>query len=593
MFISLHNRRKFKLNHFQSLIIFLGLLSIGLAASTQNPDNLKQHVYFLASDELQGRYPGTRGDSLAAGYIATQMKQAGLKPIGSSYFQEFKLPVSQKIGSKSQLKIKKQILLVEKDFIPTSFSANGGFTGQVVFAGYGIKSLQPGFLWDDYKNVSVKNKWVLVFKGLPANDTLKKYAGAYLVDRSKAILAQEMGAKGILFVHPPSTKDDHFPTYYRRDYAVNIPALQITKQVASQLINETIDLKAIETNYKLLKPHKSVVIPTKITGRAELINEYVTTHNVVGCYTSKNKQLKKEFVVIGAHYDHIGMGGKGSTSRRTDTLAVHNGANDNASGVAVLLEVARQTIIKNPERSLVFIAFGAEEAGLMGSKYWTENAPIPLSQISAMINLDMVGNLHERFLQVSGSQSSTESDSMLRKLETDYPFKLKLTPEGYSSSDQAPFFSKNIPAFMFTTGITANYHTPEDDADKLNYDGMSEISKFVTDFSLAIANFPHKLNFIKTVTPKPTRFRFNTALGITIDNSVTNIKGVQVKMVNKDSAADKAGMKNGDIIIAINEKPVNNMADYRLRVNWINEFEPVFVDILRNGKKITLVIVIK
>jgi hypothetical protein len=320
-----------------------------------------------------------------------------------------------------------------------------------------------------------------------------------------------------------------------------------------------------------------------------------TTHNVVGWLEGTNPALKDEFVVIGAHYDHLGMGGPGSGSRAIDTVAVHNGADDNASGVAGLLELAQYFADRKnrPERSLLFIAFGAEEMGLIGSKYFVENPLIDLSKIMAMINLDMIGRLKDhRTLSVGGTGTSSRSEAILDDLAKASTLKMQYSKEGYGPSDHASFYGKDIPVFFITTGAHDDYHTPRDRAELINAEGEAEVVAFTADLAVALANFHERLVFMEAGPKERQRhgYNFKVTLGIMPDFAGSGDDGLRVDAVRPDGPAHAGGLLKGDKIVAIEGKPVGNIYDYMGRLKSLEAGQIITVDVMRADKKMVFLI---
>ena len=319
------------------------------------------------------------------------------------------------------------------------------------------------------------------------------------------------------------------------------------------------------------------------------------TENVIGIIEGKDPILKNEFVVIGAHFDHLGMGGIGSGSRVPDTIAVHHGADDNASGVAAVIELARRfSFYKDSlKRTLVFICFSAEEEGLLGSKFFTEHPLFDLKQVEAMVNLDMVGRLREdRSLQVHGTGTSLESNRILNTFNRDSAFVYALSPEGYGPSDHSSFYAKDIPVFFFTTGAHMDYHTPGDTYEGINFDGLKKVSDFVYKIALDLDREPARLSFREAgpKTQESGRYRLKVTLGIMPDFTSTTNDGLRADFVTPGKPAFKAGMLKGDVIVAINGKTINNIQDYMYRMSKITQGETVNVEVMRKGKKEVLIV---
>jgi hypothetical protein len=310
----------------------------------------------------------------------------------------------------------------------------------------------------------------------------------------------------------------------------------------------------------------------------------------------EDEALKNEYIVIGAHFDHLGMGGPGSGSRAVDTIAVHHGADDNASGVSMMLELAEKFALTKGthKRSIICIAFSGEEEGLLGSKYFVDNPGIDLTKVNAMINLDMVGRLKDSSnVQISGVGTAGDFREMISSENDTNLLRLTLSEEGYGPSDHSSFYGKNIPVLFFSTGAHMDYHTPSDTYDKINYKGMVTISSLIFKVSEKLASSPDRLKFReagpKVEQGRPMR-RKSVTLGIMPDFAGNVKNGLRADFVTPGRPAALGGMKNGDIITAINGKSVNNIQDYMFRMGQLKQGQTISVEILRNSVKMVLLI---
>ncbi len=572
-----------------AVILFSGM-TLQLYPQTFKSERSLHHIQYLSSEQLQGRYPGTEGDKFAAAYIRDHFAESGLKLMFDNGFQSFDVVTGVKYAGENYLLTEDFETSVEVDFVPLSFSANATAKGQVFFAGYGI--VMPG-RWDDYANSDVNGKWILALVGDPEPENPKSDFIAHASDRMKAINARDRGAIGLLLVKGTSLdkEDKLMPAYYDKNASDSgLPVLNITRKLANHLISgRGFKLEDLEKELQASMQPFSFETFTQVEAKVSLEYVRVNTQNVVAKLPGNHRHLNEEYIVIGAHYDHLGMGGTGSGSRMPDTLAIHYGADDNASGIAALLELATTFSSErfDNKRSIIFIAFGAEEMGLIGSKYFIDHAPFAPGQIKAMINLDMIGRLKEDMsLTVGGTGTAKEMNEILTLLEPDYPFKINRQPDGYGPSDHASFYSASIPVLFITTGAHEDYHTPDDSWEKLNMDGHKSICEFVHALSKHLANRDEELTFAEsgTMMRRGMGRGYKVTLGI-IPDIASARQGLGVDGVRQDGPAARAGIQKGDIIIGMNGLQVENIYEFMARLNSLNTGETVIVEIIRNGKK--------
>lgn len=323
-----------------------------------------------------------------------------------------------------------------------------------------------------------------------------------------------------------------------------------------------------------------------------------TTHNILAVLPGKDKQLKNEYIVVGSHYDHLGMGGQGSGSRRPDTLAVHPGADDNASGDAVVLELARHFKKVRSPRSIIFAFFGAEEQGLVGSKTFVEwmknedenrkNLPSDIKGIVAMVNLDMVGRMRDDAMSVSGTGTSSSFKALAENVGKQTNLKISCTADGYGASDQASFVAADIPVLFLTTGGHMEYHTPFDKPHTLNYDGMQQTLDYAKELISQLAQMPQRPDYINvpsTMTMSHTKFK--VTLGLMPDvMGASSIPGLRADIVVAGKPAHKAGIRSGDVIQEINGMPVKDINEYMECLSKLQAGTTIPVKVLRNGETI-------
>lgn len=589
-----------KYKQYVLLIQLLSLVFCSIQGFTQT-DIYKKHVNYLASEQLKGRKAGTDGDSLAAMYIRQQFEEIGLSRFTPSGFQYYKLVTDVNAVKGNTLTVDGNEYIHEKDFQPFSFSSSEELSAPVTFAGFGIVGKSDSLNWDDFAGLNLKGRWVMVLRGDPEPDNNSSGFIPLSSDRAKALMAKDKGAAGLLLVSPSSIERADRPIDIAFDKSVSesgIPVISITRKVAAAILRSSVS--AIDSLEKtMIETRKPVQLITQSIVSAKTIIErsQSVSRNIVFYLEGNDPDLKKEYIVIGAHYDHLGMGGSGSGSRVPDTNAVHGGADDNASGVASLIEIARHFShkINRPSRSIIFASFGAEEMGLIGSRHFIDKSPVDLAMIKAMINLDMVGRLKDpATVSISGTGTWSVADSVLNELEKERPFSIRRTRDGYGPSDHAAFYTAGIPVSYLTTGAHSDYHTPSDSPEKLNYQGLESVTSFTVDLARALANLPVAPIFAEAGSKKePGHYSRNlkVTLGIMPDVSGAETSGgMKVEGTRKEGPAARAGMQKGDVITAINGMKVGNIYDYMSRLATIKPGEVVNVEILRNNHTEILII---
>ena len=324
-----------------------------------------------------------------------------------------------------------------------------------------------------------------------------------------------------------------------------------------------------------------------------------TTHNIMAVLPGKDKRLRNEYIVVGSHYDHLGLGGKDSGSRRPDTVAVHPGADDNASGDAVVLELAKHFKKARSPRSIIFAFFGAEEQGLIGSKNFLEwmkhdderriNLPAGKEGIVAMVNLDMVGRMRDNALSVSGTGTSSQFKAMAEQVGEQQQLNVTCTPDGYGPSDHASFVAVDIPVLFLTTGGHMEYHTPDDVPSTLNYDGMQQTLEYSQELISRLASMPETPDYISVPAANTmSHAKFKVTLGLMPDvMGQSRIPGLRADIVVAGKPAHAAGIRSGDIIQEIDGKPVNDMNGYMERLSELEPDTTVPVKVLRGEKVLT------
>ena len=552
---------------------------------------IQADVGYLASPALKGRRAGTPEADLAADWVAAQFKAIGLSPAGadSTWFQTFSFIDGVDLGPKNALTTgegaARKAWAVSTDFRPLAFSAPGTVAGEVVFAGYGITAKDLSY--DDYAGLDVNDKIVLVLRYSPDGDDEKSPFSPFAALRFKASLAREKGARALLVATGPLTKDVKDDLVAMRTDAAfadaGIVALSVKRPVVEALFSGSgttlpAAQKAID---EAKRPASFALSGSRISVVADVTPRRVKTRNVAGRLTNPNGLKKDEILIVGAHYDHLGMGGSNSLDR-SGTPQIHFGADDNASGVAGMLELARIFAAKRASlsRSIVFIAFAAEEEGTLGSLQFTKNPTVPMDAVEAMVNLDMVGRLRDDKLDLHGIGTSPAWKPLVDKANEEAKLKLSFHPGGFGPSDHSSFYAAKKPVLFAFTGAHPDYHKPTDTADKIDAAGIERIVTFLTPVLAGVVNAPEKIAFTavkEEVQPRASR-NLRVWVGGIPDFSEEKA-GVGFSGVTAGSPAEKAGILAGDLLIKVGAKEIRNLYDYTYA---LQELKP--------GQKVVLIV---
>jgi len=609
-----------------AIAVALFMTAFAQQPNTPSVDRLRNTIMYLASDALEGRRTGTQGANDAAHYIAAEFNMLGLRPgMGGAgrtrgenrarYLQPFPYISKVELGSNNRLFVNDgrvndsmQFKVVE-DWMPLGFSSNGEIkNAEMVFAGYGISSSE--LKYDDYSVSNAKDRVAIVFAGTPDGDNPHSQFVQAGQIRFKAAAARAAGARALLIIANEEIVQHDRLSQLSYDNAgeAGIPVAVISRALAKRVLNaELTDLQMAAdartaTSSPLRQPVKPVLSLTVNVNRIES-----PSFNVVGILQGSDPKLKNEVIVIGAHYDHLGLGGEGSLAPREGEI--HHGADDNASGTAAVLELARMfTQGPKPRRTIVFIAFSGEEEGLIGSNYYVNHPVVPLANTVAMINMDMIGRLKDQKLSIGGVGTAQEWRNEIKRTQDSFtapqtvpasagnhvstvnatPFALTLNEDGYGPSDHSSFYSKQIPVLFFWTGTHNDYHKPSDTAEKINYQGEARIISFVANIVRDIDKNDKPPTY--TVAKSESQGRstgFRVYLG-TIPNYADSNDGLLLDGVRDDSPAAKAGLKAGDKIVKMAGRDVKNVYDYTYALGEMKAGEEYEVELMRGGQRMTL-----
>ncbi len=575
--------------------------------------DLQHEVEWLAEEKRDGRMTGTPGAQAAANWLADYFRTAGLKSFGNSFDLPFEFNAGERvIPEKSSCQIatvdgKKIEATLDRDFRPLAFSDNGTTEGEIVFAGYGLGVPDgAGASYDSYDGLDVKGKIVLILRYVPESVDqarrahLNRYAGL----RYKAMLAREHGAKGVLVVTGPNSPNAGEIMALTNDgtsAGSSILAASINGKIADTLLLPSgKTLKQLQTSLDDENPHaeRGFVLPkvnVKLACGVEHLKK--TDRDVVG-YLPPQVQSTDEYVLVGAHYDHLGHGGGNSLQRAGEENKIHPGADDNASGVAWMMELAASLAherTEHPEkfrRGVIFAGWSGEEIGLIGSAAFCEHPPVPLNKIVAYVNADMVGRMRDNKLTVQGVGSSHVWKRMIEKRNIAAGFNLALQDDPYLPTDVTSFYVKNVPVLNFFTGAHEDYHRPTDTADKLNYEGLERVATFAKQIVADLVQTPERPDLAKVERSKQMgagRETLRAYLG-TIPDYTTEVKGVKLSGVRGGSPAEKAGLKSGDVIVEFAGQKIANIYDYTYALDAVKIGKPVKMIVERNGQQTTLTV---
>lgn len=581
-----------------SLAVILALAASS-AASKALPDDpqacFRVVTSTLADDAMEGRGTGTTGNDRAALAIAAWMDDLGLAAPKQGRMQPFEANTGIRVGEHNALKDAEYA----KDWIPLGFSKSGDFAGEIVFAGYGIRAHDLGY--DDYADLDVRNKIVLALRYEPGEgDANSPFEGKkptrYSDLRSKAIQAREAGAAALILVAPPQSPDepDKLPPLkiMGPQSDAGIPVLQVTRAQADRWLaaNGTTLANAQHAIDATYKPASFALDDARAEGRIDLHPIIAKTQNVVGILPGRGA-LANEYVVVGAHFDHLGWGGQGSF--KPDVRAIHNGADDNASGVAAMLCAAKQLGARDDEpmerRSLMFVGFSAEEIGLGGSAWFVEHLPNGrIGDVAAMINLDMVGRMNERKLNVLGADSSKAWDAVIAEAnKAAAGVKISAGGDGYGPSDHSSFYAAGVPVVHLFTGAHEQYHSPEDDAALLNVEGGADVARITAALAEGVRRGPRP-DYVRTSAAAPTTGDsrgYGAYFGSVPDYSAMEATsgGVKLSDVRPDSPAEKGGLKKGDVIVGMAGITINNLYDMTFVLREHKPGDTIDVIVQRDG----------
>ena len=569
-----------------STLVFAAFLAASCAPQQQlNPDitadDLKAHISFLASDSLMGRRGASDYEKIAAEYLVQHFERFGLQPAGTNGFlQPFPVTLGVRLAPGNSLSAGDlSLTAADSSISPWANSKSASVNGKLVFAGYGITAPDMGY--DDWAGIDPAGAVVLILRYGPdgASNPHSDF-GAFWPVRDKIRSAVDKGAAAvILSLAPGETVEDILLLLERERMAAesDIPVMQVTPEVASALLAAAgHDLAAITAQVASNKKGQSFATNLDVSLQTALELDVRDSHNVIGMLAGTDPNAGT--IVIGAHYDHLGMGETGSLFRGPEPR-IHNGADDNASGTAGMLELA-EYFVKNPTRSnILFMGYGSEEMGLLGSDYYVNNPTVSMEGKRAMINMDMIGRMVDRKLLIFGIGSSPDWESTITASNID-SLDLKLVPDGTGASDHTSFYNKGIPVLHYFTDTHSDYHRPSDDTEYINFDGQVLVLNHVRRVVEAIDAMGEGQLAYTTAPVTQTRNMTlgSVTLGVLPDYSFEG-PGFKITGTTEGKPGAKAGLQAGDIIVKLGDVNIKDIYDY---MESLNKFKP--------GDKSTIVI---
>ena len=611
-------------------------------------EKLQKHVSYLASDKLEGRRTGTQGSTDAAKYIAAEFGKLGLRPAGAkakawrpttpldAFQQTFPYVAGVELGKGNNFSIGNPIGSIETyrvtasdGWTPLGFSSNAKVEGDLVFVGYGITASE--LKHDDYGSGLAKGRVAIALQGTPDGENPHGQFTRFEGVRWKAVAARNAGAKALIVI----AREENFAnerlaklTYDNSGGEAGLPVVVISRQLADKIFQLSTTSLSLTEQGVANGTAGTRVLTGSLALTTDIVRNEVTAYNVIGVLEGSDPALKNETIIIGAHFDHLGHGGDGSLA--ANSTEIHHGADDNASGTAGMLELARilSTQRPRPKRTIVFMGFSGEEEGLLGSNYYVNHPLLPLENTVAMINMDMIGRMKDRKVIIGGMGTAKEwrgiidsynlsgnkapvlssmtatpgtsdpppltvatsaTSPPVTKSDSNKTFDVTYQEDGLGPSDHSSFYLKHIPVLFFWTGTHNDYHKPSDTFDKINYTDEVRILMLVARIVNDVDRSEKRLTYTvaKSDSQQGRSTGFRVYLG-TIPNYSDSNDGLLIDGVRDDSPAAKAGLKAGDKIIKIGTRDIKNVYDYTYALGEMKAGEEYVVELMRAGEKLTL-----
>ena len=591
-----------RLVQIRRLVVVAALVTLLAATSAPqaDPNRYLNDVKTLASPEMEGRGADTKGLTRAEHLIERRYKELGLDPAGvNGYSQPFTVITGARLKSDNRVSIlqgnSKKDLKINDDFVPFSFSASGEGGAPMVFAGYGVTADE--YHYDDYAGVDVKNKIVLLLRYEPS--AFAEKSGQHGLTHhsqlvTKAINARNHGARMVIVVNGKlgDGEEDLLTRFGSVSGPENIGIIfvQVKNAVAESWFQAAgKSLKDVQDQINASTKPASFDFPDalQVSMKVDIETTRATVQNVLAWLPGQTD----EYVIVGAHYDHLGRGNFDSLAP-SQIGQIHPGADDNASGTAGVLELARMLAPQRGQlkRSILFVNFAGEELGLLGSAEWVKEPTRPLAKAVAMINMDMIGRIRDDKVYIGGVGTGSTFKTVLEQAQKDAPFKIEYSAGGYSSSDHTSFVAKKIPVLFFFSGLHSDYHKPSDTWDKINASSAARLLDMVDSVAVQLANAQDPPTFQVVAEEKPPGGGggggYGPYFGSIPDFGQTE-NGVKFSDVKPNSPAAKAGLKAGDVLVQFGDKPIKNLYDFTDALRRSKVGDVVAVKVLRDGQPVT------
>jgi hypothetical protein len=517
------------------------------------------------------------------------------------------MTVGAKPGTRNSLAFRdasgERPLAIGKDFIPFSFSATGQFDAPLAFAGYGITAADLHY--DDYQGLDVKDKMVIVLRHEPQEEDEKSvFAGKQLTTHSaivnKAINARNHGAAGMILVNDVGAhagKDDELVQFGRLSgpEEMKFAALQVKAAVVDEWLKssgQSLDALRQEIDQDLSNHSLALDPSLRVALSVDIHRIRRQVSNVVGLLPGSDSELRDEAIVIGAHYDHLGLGGEHSLAP-SQVGQIHHGADDNASGTSGLLELARGLAARRGEirRSILFVAFAGEESGLLGSSYYTQHPSIPIDHTIAMLNLDMIGRVSKNKLYIGGTGTSPDFKKLVENANQTVGFELSYSASGYGASDHMSFTVRQVPVLFFFSGLHSDYHKPSDTWERIDAASGAKVTQLVANVARQLDDVKEKPLYVRVAEPARHGMAgggggYGPYFG-SIPDMGESENGVKFADVRDGSPAAKAGFTGGDVLVEFGDKKIENLYDFTYALREHKVGDKVRVTVLRNGARLT------